>query len=638
MIEEVAFDASAQLTPEIRKARSQIVDITHELLGCQWEDLISHKEKGSGCRLNVKGREVAIRWQEDLIKRGKTHQEIVQEVSDLLKQISLAHPRVKAPDVIAFKRVCLSVINRTRYDAAIIILEEARGEKLLGKQKSAADVFQKVKALKNREKSFYGLADEEWAKATELLLVKKLEEEKERNLKEVAGLLKLEKPASLRQVVQRLSQRLGQAFKRLASKKTLKRATVMALTTALILGVVRSSTVMPGYLGAEEVEQAIKQTKQSIKEKKEVKPEENEKTKDLVEAKNTVDNLHPVAEKTLGEAKEKIGKDEGKKKEKGIKSEEDISLASLHSSVLADKQSTIQSHDRVSQIKTLPVDREKLSPSVSKEKKDLRKQQPSQKVEITGETEGKHEFERLEGEISESERIVLDCVAEVKYLPQESYTWNGKIEMVTPTEIIIHWDAQENTDRVSTYTTYNGLAGRTASGDSVSTHFSVGPGGPKNGPAILQMLPMSETLIQRGILSDGPTDTINIETTGRYYDKEPPAEQQTENLIKLLVTLMDRYHLQFGNITGHLERSPDVGKIDPGQEYLNMVRTRLLATLTEQGRWDLIGSPESWYFYKYTRGNDGSLAKVSTQTKDVLLASLPTEVCQLITDKMGLSA
>lgn len=277
--------------------------------------------------------------------------------------------------------------------------------------------------------------------------------------------------------------------------------------------------------------------------------------------------------------------------------------------------------------------REKLAASFPiAEKKDqvspLEKKTKEKVTEVEKEAPPPKEVETVKTEISQPDRISFPCVKEAKYLPVESYTQkNGETKTVVPEEIIIHWDAQPNAQDRSPYITYNGLAGRTRSGDPVSTHFSVGPGGLENGPAVLQMLPMGSSEVTMGILSDGPSKAINIETTGSYFDEELPPEEQTENLIQLLIELMEQYNIPFGNITGHLERSPDVGKPDPGQKYLNMVRARLLEKLISQGKWRLIGSPKDWDFHKQVRNKEtGELSQETTQIAEDLFHSLSPSV------------
>lgn len=613
---EFVFSKQPIFNPEVTRIKSEVIDASGELLGYQWEDLISRKEEGTGWRLNNRGREVALRWQETLVEEGKSHQEIVRDVSSLFQKIGEAQAGAKTPDITALKRVCLSVINRTRYDAALALVEEAIGEKLVDVQRSAAMVSQKVKALKplrEKEESFYGLADDEWIKATELIITERLEEEENRNLEITAKALGLVgETRGLQQIVKRFSQRLTQAFRQLFSKRTLKRATIITLITASTLGVLRTSgSPFPPEKIIQQVELIPKTLSQEAGPIEEI----------IVPAKEEIESIKEKETKVQLELGEPLS---------------DIETPEDYLSIVKDHKAELQvSPERVVKpaIKKEEKKRFEMERGISLTKDVLKAEE--KQVETAKSQPEIERGERREGEIPESERNVLPG-AEVKYLPPESYTWKGEIEMIRPKEIVIHWDAQENTDRRSTYTTFNGLVGRTASGDPVSTHFSVGPGGSQNGPAILQMLPVSENFVQRSILSDGPSDAINIETTGRYFDDQPPPEQQTQNLVNLLVMLMEKYNLKLANITGHLERSPDIGKIDPGQAYLNMVRAKLLNTLIEQKKWNLIGGPEDWYFYKLARKNDGGLTEVSTQERESLLALLPREICQLIADRFGL--
>lgn len=216
-----------------------------------------------------------------------------------------------------------------------------------------------------------------------------------------------------------------------------------------------------------------------------------------------------------------------------------------------------------------------------------------------------------------------------KILPEECVTYDGKLYQVRPNSIWWHWDGgptpqEEDHDRV--FTTYNGLTGRTREGDPVGTHFSVGPG------EVLQMLPLGEKLIIQGRLTDdrGIQDVrraesfggIQIETTGAYYDETPPPASQTESLVKLTITLMRQYGLRFNKILGHLERSPRVGKPDPGLGYLRETRILLLKQLIGRGDFDLVGPPESWRFYRLAKGVNGEIVRVETQSLSEILNSL----------------
>jgi len=90
-------------------------------------------------------------------------------------------------------------------------------------------------------------------------------------------------------------------------------------------------------------------------------------------------------------------------------------------------------------------------------------------------------------------------------LPEGSYS----TILVTPTEIVIHWDgnSSHDTSKWLTSTTYNGLVGR-----NTATHFAVGVDG------VLQMVPMTENQISLTRGAPGHETAINIEFAGANFD------------------------------------------------------------------------------------------------------------------------
>lgn len=219
----------------------------------------------------------------------------------------------------------------------------------------------------------------------------------------------------------------------------------------------------------------------------------------------------------------------------------------------------------------------------------------------------------------------------INYLPIGGYTYSGKPYKVEPTSIWWHWDAGVNIynvwgalERVSV--TYKILNNRIAHNDPASTHFTVGPN------TILQMLPIYEnSIIQARLTNDqGVEDVtkaesygvIQIETTGRYYDTNPPLESQTNTLIMLTRELMRKYNIPFSQIYGHFEKSPRIHKIDPGPKYMNETRIKLLKYLIKNKDWDLIGDPKSWNFYTEKLDASGKVVKVLSQSKDEIMEAL----------------
>jgi hypothetical protein len=240
-----------------------------------------------------------------------------------------------------------------------------------------------------------------------------------------------------------------------------------------------------------------------------------------------------------------------------------------------------------------------------------------------------------EGDIPDSERITFegalankDVEYLLKYLPSECAQYGGKLYQVAPQAIWWHWDgaatpSTEDHDRVQT--TWRGLAGRTKRGDPVAAHFSVGPS------TVLQMLPMSASMIVQGRLTDdtGIDDVnqakslggVHIETTGRWYFKDPPLESQTATLVDLTIAVMRQYHVPFASICGHRERAAWIPKPDPGVEYLRETRIRLLKTLIARAQWPLIGHPDRWNFHmEVLKG--GRVTRVLNQTKEEILSQL----------------
>mgnify|MGYP001827343240 CR=1 FL=1 len=224
-----------------------------------------------------------------------------------------------------------------------------------------------------------------------------------------------------------------------------------------------------------------------------------------------------------------------------------------------------------------------------------------------------------------------------KELPQAAAAYDGDWYRVVPDTIWWHWDGgptptEKQKNRV--YGTYNALAGRTRRGDPVATHFSAGPG------KVLQMLPLGPKRVVQGRLTDDrgidevleawSLGGIQLETTGRYYGrKESPTEIQTETLLALTLLLMRQYRIPFGQIIGHIERSPVVRKPDPGLRYLKSTRIRLLKALIKEREFELAGPPQSWDFYRLLIKKK-EMVRLRTQTPEQILGALsPAEVRSL---------
>ena len=218
----------------------------------------------------------------------------------------------------------------------------------------------------------------------------------------------------------------------------------------------------------------------------------------------------------------------------------------------------------------------------------------------------------------------------IKYLPELSYQYNKKVYATVPTSIWWHWDAGETPLKIKdgskrVQTTYNILKQRTNAGEPVSTNFSIGPN------VILQMLPLSKTRITQGRLTNDlriediskskSLGGIQIETTGTLYDKNPPLTSQTETLIRLTAVLMKQYDIPFSKIYGHLEKSPDISKIDPGINYLKKTRVQLLKYLIKENQKENINKIENWNFYTETLKN-GNIMNVLDQSSLEIYNSL----------------
>lgn len=229
----------------------------------------------------------------------------------------------------------------------------------------------------------------------------------------------------------------------------------------------------------------------------------------------------------------------------------------------------------------------------------------------------------------------------VNYLPIESMQYNEKIYQVIPTSIWWHWDAgltpiQTKNAKQRVYNTYNILKIRTKNGESVSTHFSVGPN------TILQMLPLAKNMITQGRLTNDlktkdisktpSLGGIQIETTGTEYDKKSPLPSQTTTLIKLTSTLMRQYHIPFSSIFGHLEKSTDLGKIDPGIKYLKQTRVQLLKYLIDSNQLENIGDSKSWNFYTQVI-NNGVIINILDQSNVEIISQLSENEKKIILHK-----
>ncbi len=237
----------------------------------------------------------------------------------------------------------------------------------------------------------------------------------------------------------------------------------------------------------------------------------------------------------------------------------------------------------------------------------------------------------IPGNIDKSERIDFkkglpnNIVYKIKYLPETSHLYAGKIFRVIPESICWHWDGGETPKTEDpqkglkrAIETWDTLVQRTKHKDPVATHFSVGP------HSVLQMLPLSDKYIVQGRLSGDHNiqdvhkaeslGGIQIETTGVGFDEKLPMQAQTSTLIELTVQLMRKYDIPFTKICGHLERSPlSNKKIDPGEKYLKATRVLLLKALIKNKDWQLIGEPKEWFFYKETF-EDNVIKKEITQT------------------------
>jgi|GEM_PF-6740067 len=239
-----------------------------------------------------------------------------------------------------------------------------------------------------------------------------------------------------------------------------------------------------------------------------------------------------------------------------------------------------------------------------------------------------------EGDIPISDRITFKDKLpayinhKVLYLPSESAFYDRKLYQVKPDYICWHWDGgftPKKEDKSRVYMTYNALLGRTNNGDPVATHFTVGPN------SVLQMLSISESYIIQGRLTEdrGISDIlkakslrgIQIETTGSYFDINPPMPSQDQTLIILTTALMKQFKIPFSKITGHLERSPEVNKQDPGILYLKKMRIKLLKYLIGNNLWKLINNPSCWNFYKEVKRNGKTILE-GTQTKEEILSGL----------------
>jgi len=225
-----------------------------------------------------------------------------------------------------------------------------------------------------------------------------------------------------------------------------------------------------------------------------------------------------------------------------------------------------------------------------------------------------------------NEMVNLGINYQTKYLPKSSSQYGNKSYQVRPVSIWWHWDAGAtpySSKNISQrlISTYNILKQRTEAGDPVSVHFCVGPN------AILQMLPMEATTITQGRLTNDSNiqnvtkslslGGIQIETTGTYYNKNPPLNTQSTTLIKLTALLMKQYNIPFANIYGHLEKSPYISKIDPGIKYLNKTRIQLLKYLIANKQIENIGPVKSWNFYKQEINNKILINKLDQSSSEI---------------------
>lgn len=217
-----------------------------------------------------------------------------------------------------------------------------------------------------------------------------------------------------------------------------------------------------------------------------------------------------------------------------------------------------------------------------------------------------------------------------KYLPENSYQYNKKVYTLIPNSIWWHWDAGSNPSKINdgskrVLSTYDILKQRTDKGEPVSTNFSIGPN------VVLQMLPLSKTNITQGRLSNDlkieditksqSLGGIQIETTGTLYDKTPPLTSQTETLIKMTSILMKQYNIPFSKIYGHLEKSANISKIDPGIIYLKKTRIQLLKYLIKNKQIENIDKVENWNFYT-EKLVDGNIVNVLDQSSSEIYNSL----------------
>lgn len=219
----------------------------------------------------------------------------------------------------------------------------------------------------------------------------------------------------------------------------------------------------------------------------------------------------------------------------------------------------------------------------------------------------------------------------INYLPINGYTYNNTTYKVKPTSIWWHWDAGSNVKNSSdaytrVQTTFNILTSRIANNDRVSSHFSVGPN------AILQMMPFyDDGIIQARLTNDRNVEdiakaesygAIQIETTGKFYDTNPPLPSQTNTLIILTRELMRKYNIAFSQIFGHFEKSPYIDKIDPGPKYMNETRIKLLKYLIDKRDWDLIGDPSTWNFYTEKLDQNNKVIEVLGQSSDEIMQAI----------------
>jgi len=232
-------------------------------------------------------------------------------------------------------------------------------------------------------------------------------------------------------------------------------------------------------------------------------------------------------------------------------------------------------------------------------------------------------LENFNETIKEVDRIFFPETI-IKYLPEQCYSFkNGpfKVQADQNTKIVWHWDSQSNRRR-NPYLTYKFLKGRSKIGQPVATHFVVSP------KLILQMLPMAESFFQQGRLTnDLKTDngfeapsrnTINIETTGKNYDKHKPPWSQTKRLLKLTISLMKQYNIDFSRVKGHLEISPFIKRRDPGIRFLRKTRVRLLKMLIKKKLDHLIGKPSHWRFDRQFVRKNTVYSSISQSSKSIL--------------------